>query len=62
MVGMQLKMALPHPLHTGWKKKTSKIKRCHESETVETMSKKKSFTCDYTGFGWVSIKKVCLRI
>ena len=26
-------------------------------ETVETMSKrKKPFTCDYTGFGWVLIK------
>ena len=27
-------------------------------ETVESMSKrKKPFTCDYTGFGWVAIKK-----
>ena len=27
-------------------------------ETVETMGKrKKPFTCDYTGFGWVLIKK-----
>ena len=27
-------------------------------ETVESMSKRrKPFTCDYTGFGWVSIKK-----
>ena len=31
-------------------------------ETVETMSKrKKPFTCDYTGFGWVLIKMVSSR-
>ena len=30
-------------------------------ETVETMSKrKKPFTCDYTGFGWVMIKNCLL--
>ena len=54
---MQLKMVLLPVLLIESKKMTSVRTVEYESRDCETMSKrKKPFTCDYTGFGWVLIK------